>query len=288
MIWRMAMQVYHYLQKLRRKARMKLTFVILSLILLTEKNHAADLQFSSQRREVPYEMPEEGSDFLSRFSIMSRDRFEHRSFDFANPFRMRMYDLSLIDPNDPIISAGQIGGSMKFALREIAVDTAFVQDSEEWFKNLFEGTIGNLDEEEVTIAGSPHLQYSEESWRRGMKKGPIKWGVRLLRWPDPYVYVSGRMGHYDGQEILVWHLRYYLEKFKGQRVEALLSMPLPEDFFLSVGMVYSPDREIDVLERIYVGTLRLEKWFAKKQGAIFVGAEVYKEMSLTAGCFFTF
>lgn len=267
------------------------TFTYCILLLLAREGSAAESERAdmligqSRLKEMPLRIPEHWEDFYQRVAGMSRNKFENLFFDRANPLRMRIHDLSTTDPNNFLVSKGYVTSSLKYAFREIAVDTAFVQNSEDWLRGFVEGVVGNTSEEQFGIAETAQLQYSEESWRQKIRNENFLWGARLFRWPNPYVYVSGKLGHMDGEEIALWHIRYYLKEFRGQRVEALVSLPLPEKFFLSSGMVYSPIDDYRRLGRMYVATLRLEKWFKNRAGAMFFGVELYKKLDITTGFF---
>lgn len=243
------------------------------------------LLMDARPREVPFQMPESYNDFYGQFTTNSRSRLEIRVRDLENPIRVRIEDMH--DPTLPIVGKGQVIGSMKTALREIVVDTSFVQDSQDWFRDLVEGAIGNTEEEEITVAKGPMLQYSEATWRQETTH-KVKWGIRPLRWPDPYVYVSGRLGHYEGEDIFVWHVRYHLHKFTGQRVEMLVSKPLPEKFYLTSGIIYATDKDFRNAGHVYLGTLRIEKWFTEDRGAVFAGVEFDNKLNLVAGYYYAF
>lgn len=287
-------QVYHY----ARWIFMKTKSLVLFLCLLYARegrcespNEELPAEFgliepASRVRELPVDLPEESDDFFYRFASKSKDRLSLRLHDAINP--MQVWDRELSPTNSPIVRINFVTSSMKYAIREMAVDTYLVENMRGWFRDFVRGAFGNTEEEDVSIVDRPSLQYSEETWRQEIKRHDLKWGIRLLRWPDPYAYVSGRLGRHDGQEIFLWHLRYYFREFEEHKIEALFSMILPYNSSLSTGIVFSAEKRYREIGSMYFGTVSIDKWFSKRWGGFTTRLGVSKDVLVTGAYFIAF
>lgn len=254
-----------------------------------ERDDSSPIRLMRESRDVESRIPEEKlGGFYHEFTLKSRSELERHFFDSANPLQMQFFELRRNDPDQYLVSRSYVSSALKYSLREMVVAAPLVEETQEWLGGFIRGVIGNTTEEKVEMNSRPELSYSEATWRQTVKDERFLWGVRLFRWPNPYAYVSGKLGHLDGEEIVLWHVRYYLHEFKGQRVEALVSMPLPEDFYISAGLLYAPTPEYKQVGRLCVGTVRLEKWFADRAGAIFAGVELYNKLDVSVGFYHDF
>jgi hypothetical protein len=252
--------------------------IVLAFLLTQGVAHAVDnldvpkpigLELDSRLREVPITIPEQ-LDFDKEFYTRTRDRMEYRFYDKLNPVRVQLNNLN--DPERNLISQSQVLTAMNHSFRQMAaemvLETPYVQKQLEWMeykldkagkivRRLLVSLISYSPEQDVDIMHDPAFQYSEHELRgQTGKLSPYGFGAR---WPDPYVYLGTRIGHYDGQDLFFAYLRFHSVKMESYRVEALITKPLPMKFDLSAGIEYSPHENYRRLGRVTLGKLKLEK-----------------------------
>jgi hypothetical protein len=252
------------------------------------------LELGTRLREVPIHTSPTVREFMDEFSVRTRDRMTFRLYDKLSPVRMQLNILH--NPNQNAVGQSQVLSAMNNSFRRMAgealLETPYVQKQLEMIEDKLDkvGKIfrvlvksfltTSIDEKEMTVMNDPALQYLQDEWRSSMGKMD-PYGIQL-HFPNPYIYVATRVGHYEGDVLFYVHARLYALKMESHKVEMYITKPLPENFNLSVGMAYSPNNDYRRLGKMAVGKIQLEKFLGADPswGAFAVGCEIHQKLDL--------
>jgi hypothetical protein len=227
-------------------------------------------------------LPDDG--FGERFKRQNRLQLERVFRNRLSAFSIWTHDRPFSIDSD-IVSQSTILKSSRNALRDMAVETALVDNARDWLRNLIRGSVGSTDEEEV-VTVHPDFNPNETAWLNSKRKNGI-WGYGIRPFQtSPYAHVTYRYLNDYGEEMFLSHLRYHYSGFEAHRAEFLIDVPLMHEVRLTAGIVFSTREEDRLDGEMYKWSVRLERVIVKSEIghiASFIGTELSERQVVLAG-----
>jgi hypothetical protein len=109
-----------------------------------------------------------------------------------------------------------------------------------WFGDFISGTIGNPEEEHITLTS---ISYSavRTYWETDDSSSGLHYGIRPWR-TNPYVYVLTHAGHWEGRPLLTFEGRAGYALFGVPQIEGRVTLQLPSSFRFGGGIGINPAR----------------------------------------------
>jgi len=109
-----------------------------------------------------------------------------------------------------------------------------------WLGDLFTGTIGNPEEEDLRIT-SVAASAVRSRWEGDGRAASLQWGVRPWN-TSPYVYLLSGVGHFEGKRLLTLETRMGYSVYGSGKFENRLTLQLPAAFRLAGSASFIPER----------------------------------------------